>query len=86
MFTDYRIVKNGDTYCVCLVEFDDNQNPTKQHPLELSAESIGELNSLLVYCTSSLTKPVIDADEFDKDKQHNAAINAALDLMRNKHD
>jgi hypothetical protein len=86
MLTDYRIVKDDNTYQVCLVEFDQDLNPVDKHDLDISAESIADLTSLLVYCTSSLTKPVIDIDEFDRDKQHDAAINTALELMRNKHD
>ena len=86
MLTDYRIVKDDNTYQVCLVEFDSDQNPIKQHSLNMSADSIEELNRLLVYSISSLTKPVIDIAELDNDKKHNNAINTALDLLRNKHD
>jgi hypothetical protein len=86
MLTDYRIVKDDNTYQVCLVEFDSDQNPIKQHSLNMSGDSIEELNRLLVYSLSSLTKPVIDIAELDNDKKHNNAINTALDLLRNKHD
>lgn len=86
MITDYRIVHDAGTYGVYLVEFDQDLNPVNKHDLDISAESVADLTSLLVYCTSSLTKPVIDIDEFDRDKQHDAAINTALELMRNKHD
>ena len=86
MITDYRIVKDAAGYSVCLVEFDADQMPVKKHAIDMSAETVSELNNLLVYCLSSFTKPVIDADEFDKDKQHSTAINTALDLMRNNHD
>jgi len=86
MITDYRIVHDAGTYGVYLVEFDQDLNPVDKQCLNISAESIADLTSLLVYCTSSLTKPVIDIDEFDRDKQHDAAINTALEMMRNKHD
>jgi hypothetical protein len=86
MITDYRIVKDGSSYSIYLVEFDQDLNPIAKHALSLTAESIGDLTSLLVYCVSSFTKPVIDIDAFDRDKQHNAAIDSALDLLRNRHD
>jgi hypothetical protein len=86
MITDYRIVHDAGTYGVYLVEFDQDLNPVDKHNLNISSGSIADLTSLLVYCISSLTKPVIDIDEFDRDKQHDAAINTALELMRNKHD
>ena len=86
MLTDYRIVKDDNTYQVCLVEFDSDQNPIKKHNLNMSADSIEELNRLLVYSISSLTKSVIDIAELDNDKKHNNTINTALDLLRNKHD
>ncbi len=86
MITDYRIVHDAGTYGVYLVEFDQDLNPVDKQRLNISSESIADLTSLLVYCTSSLTKPVIDIDEFDRNKQHDAAINTALEMMRNKHD
>ncbi len=86
MITEYRIVHDAGTYGIYLVEFDQDLSPVAKHDLIISAESIADLTSLLVYCISSLTKPVIDIDEFDHNKRHDAAIDTALDLMRNKHD
>jgi len=86
MITDYRIVHDTGTYGVYLVEFDEDLNPVAKHDLVISGASIADLTSMLVYCISSLTKSVIDINEFDHNKRHDAAIDTALDLMRNKHD
>lgn len=80
-YYNYRVVKSNDTLTVCIVTYDQNQQPLSYEPVDLTAENAQDLSTILIYCTGALTEPVIDVTMFNKSAQ---STNDALNLLRSK--